>query len=178
MKRICWSFVICWVSYACSSGKAEEGNTPGQDVFATGSIKGVVSVKEDENILPDVGTTVYAVSTTKSNQTLASGDKFKNRFFQATVDAAGNYALDNLPTDTYTLVFSSKNAPKKLNYYKTRYQPLLEPLVSEMPVNQLAGKEAKKARLQELFQDKQIQVKPEVKVEAGKTQLVTQEFFK
>jgi hypothetical protein len=162
---------------SCNQNKPPQGQAASQGT-ATGTIRGVVSYMEDKKTLPDAGTTVFAVSTSHPNPQIGPGDKFKNQYFQAAVDVDGLYTFSNLPVDTYTLVFQSKNATKKLNYYKTRYSPVIEPLINDMPVDNLSGKQAKAARLEELFEDKQVQVKPEIKLEAGLTQLVTQDFVK
>jgi hypothetical protein len=177
MKRIGWSFLICWVCFSCNQQKAPQG-AAGAQTGGTGTIRGMVSYTDNKKQLPDVGTTVYAVSTTRPDPAPGPGDKFKNRYFQAAVDVDGSYTFSHLPVDTYTLIFQSKNAPKKLNYYKIRYAPMVDPVVNDLPVNNLTGKQAKAARLDELFKAHQVHVKPEVKLESGFTQLVTQEFIK
>ena len=173
MKNIFLLLILVGTSFSCSKNK------PGGDVgTGTGSIQGVVSYTEKDNTSPDAGTTVYAVSTTRQNQAATEQDSFKNVYFRTMADANGNYVLPDLPADTYTLVFQSRNAPKKLIYYKSRYKPTLEPLVNDLPANNTSGSKAKAARLDALFQNQQIAVKPEAKLQGGKKQVVNQEFIK
>jgi len=177
MKNIFILLMLVGASISCSKDKSgEKGDPPGDT--GTGSIQGVVSYTEKDNANPDAGAMVYAVSTTRQNQAATGQDTFKNIYFRTMADANGNYTLPDLPADTYTLVFRSQNAPKKLTYYKSRYKPALEPLVNDMPEKNSSGAQAKASRLDALFQQVQISVKPETKLQGGKKQVVNQEFIK
>ena len=127
MKRLGWSLLICWLCLSCNHDKSQDENPVGQSssTSATGNLRGVVSYKDKDKPLPDVGAKVYVVSTKRPNPTLTPGDKFNKLFFEATVDVDGSFTFNNLPADTYMIIFKSKNAPKKLTYYKTRYSEAL-----------------------------------------------------
>ncbi|PIQ22616.1 MAG: hypothetical protein COW65_02110 [Cytophagales bacterium CG18_big_fil_WC_8_21_14_2_50_42_9] len=175
MKNIFLLLVLGVAGLSCRQNKSGE-NADGAG--GSGSIQGVISFTEKDNASPDAGATVYAVSTTRQNPAATGKDTFKNIYFSTQANANGNYTLPDLPADTYTLVFQSRNAPKKLIYYKSRYKPALEPLINDLPDNNISGANAKAARLNGFFQDLQVSVKPDTKLQGGKTQVVNQEFIK
>ena len=177
MKNLFLLSVLVGAMLSCSKDKSG-GNAGQTGNTGTGSIQGVVSYTEKDNASPDTGATVYAVSTTRQNQSASQQDLFKNIYFKAMADANGNYTLPDLPADTYTLVFRSRNVPQKLSYYKSRYKPALEPLVNDVPEGNNSGAEAKAARLDTLLQRVQIFVKSETKLPGGTKQIVNQEFIK
>ncbi|WP_026462046.1 hypothetical protein [Adhaeribacter aquaticus] len=178
MKKILYGIMIGWVGFACTQGKSQEGGGNSKPGSAPGVIFGAITVKEKEKTLPDSGTTVYAVSTKQVNSSASTDDLFKNVFFEAIADANGNYMFTSLPPDTYTIVFKSANAPKKLIYYKPRYTPILSPIVNDKSADNRAGKDAKQTRLDDLFGTQQVHVKPDIKLEPGGKQVVAQEFIK
>ena len=175
MKNIFLLLMLVGASISCNKNKVGGINGPST---GSGSILGVVSFTEKDNASPDAGATVYAVSATRQNQTPAPNDIFKNVYFKTTADVNGNYRLLDLPADTYTLIFLSQNAAQKLRYYKSRYTPALEPFVNDLPEGNSNGSQAKADRLNALFRDKQIGVKPETKLQGAKKQVINQEFIK